>query len=81
MIGNDLIDHAARHRTVGVFAVDGKADDAAGNHIDDYKDAMATQQDPLATKRIHAPDDQSPRRVPGRPRVHSAPIRRRRRLT
>ena len=54
--GNGLIEHAAKVRTVDVFAADAESDDAAGEHIDDHKDPMAAEQYRLATKQIHAPE-------------------------
>jgi len=50
MTGNGLIEHSADSRTVDEFAANTEADDAAGEHIDDHNDPMATQQDRLATK-------------------------------
>ena len=54
--GNGLIEHAAKVRTVDVFAADAESDDAAGEHIDDHKDPMGAEQYRLATKQIHAPE-------------------------
>ena len=48
--GNGLIEHAAKVRTVDVFAADAEADDAAGKHVDDHKDPMATKQYRFATE-------------------------------
>src|ERR1700733_2938503 len=49
--GNGLIEHAAKVRTVDVFAADAESDDAAGEHIDDHKDPMAARKYGLATSR------------------------------
>jgi hypothetical protein len=56
-VTNDgMIEHAAHRRTVDVLAADAESDDAAGEHIDDYKGPMAAEQYRLATKQIHAPE-------------------------
>src|SRR5665213_937346 len=64
--GNGLIEHATHRRIVDVFATD--ADDAPGEHIDDHKDPMATQQYRLATKQIYAPEAVFGLRDEGEPR-------------
>jgi len=50
MTGNGLIEYAAHRRTVDVFAADAKTDDAAGTHVVDHKDPMATKEDRFAAE-------------------------------
>jgi hypothetical protein len=45
-----LIEHAAHSLAVDVLAADAEADDAAGKHVDDHKDPMATKQYRFATE-------------------------------
>ena len=72
MSGDGVIEHAADRRTVDVFPADAEADDAAGEHVDEHKDPMATQENRLATKQVYAPEavlGVREEREPGGPRV------------